>query len=94
MDILKADGFEAALIGLGQIQKSSRCELRTVYDHDKCVKILVDRDGMTWETALDYMAFNVMCSFVSDNMPVFVTPMTMEELDRRVDAIVSRGTST
>ena len=76
--MLKADGFDEALIGIGR-----RCSQEDVlvYDFNKAVKILVNRDNMTEEEAVEYLEFNTVGAWVGDKTPMFVYPMTMEEID-------------
>lgn len=68
-DALTADGFENAVIG---------CTVSTphphvvVYDVAKCIRILMDRDGMTADEADEYLSFNTLCCFVGPNTPLFV----------------------
>ena len=50
--MLKADGFDDAIMGVCRICAKHD---RLVYDYDDCVKILMDRDGMTWEEAIEYL---------------------------------------
>ena len=54
--ILKADGFDGAILGLGR--RCSQPDL-LVYDVDKCIDILM-KDGMTDEEAMEYFEFNVV----------------------------------
>jgi|TARA_R100001082_G_C4322616_1_gene141842 hypothetical protein len=76
--MLKANGFDNALIGIGR-----RCSQEDVlvYDFNKAVKILVNRDNMTEEEAVEYLEFNTVGAWVGDKTPMFVYPMTMEEID-------------
>lgn len=71
-DILLADGFDDAFIGLG-----TRCGQGTiaVYSRDKCIKKLM-RDGMAEEAAHEHFDFNVAGAWAGDRTPLFV-----EELD-------------
>lgn len=65
---LFADGFESALIGEGfQFDKPL-----AVYDYDKCLSILMERDGMSEDDAEDFMEFNVVNAYVGENTPVFI----------------------
>lgn len=68
-EALLADGFEDALIGVGR-----RCGQPTlaVYDVGKCVEILVDRDGMTHEEAIEFFEFNVVGAWVGEGTPMFL----------------------
>ena len=43
-----------------------------VYDVDKCVQVLVDRDGMTHEGADEFLDFNTLGAYVGENGPLFV----------------------
>ena len=63
---LFADGFDRALVGYNA---SSFC---AVYDYDKCMTILMERDEMNYEEAHEYMEFNVVSAYVGDFTPSFV----------------------
>ena len=69
-DVMLADGFEEAFIGL-----CSRFGLETVaaFDRDKCLEVLVQRDGMSYEEAEEYFEYNVIGAWVGDQTPVFLT---------------------
>tara|TARA_Y100001951_G_scaffold33725_1_gene26597 strand:+ start:3768 stop:3995 length:228 start_codon:yes stop_codon:yes gene_type:complete len=66
--VLKADGFDDAIIGIG-----SRCGKPDiiVYDVNKCIKILINQN-MTEEEARDYFDFNVVGAWVGEETPIFV----------------------
>lgn len=68
-DALTADGFEDAVIGY---TVSTPHPHVVVYDVDKCIKILMDRDGMSFEEADEYLSFNTLCCYVGENTPLFV----------------------
>lgn len=68
-DALTADGFDDAIIGY---TVSTFHPNVVVYDVDKCVEILVERDGMTPEEADEYLSFNTLCCYVGENTPLFV----------------------
>jgi hypothetical protein len=67
--LLFADGFDLAIIGLGN--QAGRPET-VVYDYSKCVGILMTRDGMAYDEAVEYMEFNVVSAWVGDNTPTFI----------------------
>ena len=54
-DLLLADGFEDAFLGIGQQFNKQFA----IYDKERCLQILVERDGMTPEEATEYFSFNV-----------------------------------
>ena len=67
---LYADGFEDALIGLGW----QHTKLSAIYDYDKCVEILILREDMTHEEAIEWMEYNVVGSYVGEYTPIFMMP--------------------
>jgi hypothetical protein len=44
-----------------------------VYDFDMCVHILMERDGMTCEEAVEFMDYNVTGSYVGEKTPIFIS---------------------
>ena len=68
IEIMLADGFDEAFIGVGyQFNKTI-----AVYDKQRCLQVLVDRDGMTHDEASEYFEFNVNGSYVGPLTPVFM----------------------
>jgi hypothetical protein len=68
-EALLADGFEDAAIGYVVNQHHAQV---VVYDYEKCVGVLVTRDGMTDEEAREYLGFNTLSAYVGENGPIFV----------------------
>ena len=68
-DALLADGLEAALVGYTVNHHHPHV---AVYDIDKCVDVLVERDGMTPEDAEEYLSFNTLGAYVGENGPMYV----------------------
>jgi hypothetical protein len=66
--MLKADGFDEAIIGVGRHFDSPN---RLIYDYDKCVLILSKRDGMDYEEAVEFMEFNVLGAYAGKETPIF-----------------------
>lgn len=65
-EILKADGFDDAIIG---IEDDS---MRLIYSVSKCIEILVAQ-GMSDEDAVEYFHFNTKCAWVGDKTPIWCT---------------------
>jgi hypothetical protein len=65
-EILKADGFDDAIIG---IEDDS---MRLIYSVSKCIEILVAQ-GMSDEEAVEYFHFNTKCAWVGDKTPIWCT---------------------
>lgn len=66
---LMADGFEKALVGVGWRLNTPIA----VYDYDRAVRILMERDGMDEEGAEEFMSFNVTGAYVGEGTPLFAT---------------------
>ena len=69
-EALLADGFEEAFLGVSEV--FGRPPLAT-YNRDKCIDILVKRDGMPYEEAVEYFDFNVTGAWVGDGTPIYLT---------------------
>jgi hypothetical protein len=68
-EALLADGFDTALIGVAR-----RCGQPTlaVYDYELGLQVLMERDGMTREEAIEYMEFNVVGAWVGEHTPIWL----------------------
>tara|TARA_R110000824_G_scaffold390651_1_gene587182 strand:+ start:290 stop:529 length:240 start_codon:yes stop_codon:yes gene_type:complete len=75
--MLLADGFEKAFVGL-TIPSPKGNEV-AVYDYMLCIDVLMKRDGMNEEDAIDYFYFNVVGAYVGEYTPVFINRATIEE---------------
>jgi len=75
-EALTADGFDEAIIGLGR-QFNNEV---VVYDEDKCLKILMDRDGMDYDEAQEFFEFNVVGAYVGEHTPIYVRIGKLEDL--------------
>jgi hypothetical protein len=66
--VLLADGFDQAFLGV----VFEWGPPRAVYSYEKCVNVLIERDKMTQEEALEYMEYNVVGAYVGEQTPIFV----------------------
>ncbi len=68
-DALLLDGFDEALVGIAR-----RCGQPSlaVYDAGQCVRVLVYRDKITPEEALEFLEFNTFGAWVGEHTPVFL----------------------
>lgn len=64
-EILVADGFDDAVIGIDEKQ------MRLIYSVTRCLEILMTRDGMSLEEAIEYFEFNVSGSYVGEKTPIW-----------------------
>lgn len=67
-EALKADGFDHAILGYGTQFNNDV----VIYDYNKCIDILMDRDNITYDEAVEYMEYNVCGAWVGNNTPVFM----------------------
>ena len=71
--LLKADGFDKAIIGTAHVwQNNTRVETM-IYQAEKILDILVDENGMTPEEALEYFDFNIDGAYVGVTTPISVS---------------------
>ena len=68
-----AVGFDEAVIG------SDYNQGRAVYSIERIIQILITRDGMDMDEAIEYFDYNIGCAFVGDMTPLYV--WTEDKLD-------------
>lgn len=59
-EVLLADGFEDAFLGIARKFNHHSA----LYDLAKCVQILMDRDGLSEDDAVEFLEFNVLGAWV------------------------------
>jgi hypothetical protein len=62
---LFADGFDEAIIGVDSLSN------RVVYSVAKCYETLISRDGMDYDEAEEYFAYNVLGSMMGEKTPIW-----------------------
>lgn len=72
--MIKADGFNAAIIGVDNSAE------RIVYDKHKMIEILI-KQGMTDDEAIEYLEYNVWCAYIGEHTPIYVDLMNNEEIN-------------
>ena len=72
-EALLADGFEKAFVGYGYAFNGKAL---AIYNEEICLDILMEREEMTMEQAVDYFYFNVKGAYVGEGTPIFMTPRT------------------
>ena len=76
-EMLTADGFDDAIIGVSE--RFGRSPI-VAYDKDKCIQVLMDRDGMDYEDAIEFFNFNVIGAWVGKGTPEFITVKDSDEV--------------
>jgi hypothetical protein len=65
-EILLADGFDEAVVGI------EPTTLRIIYSIPKMVGILVEKDGMSDEDAIEYLEYNTFSAYVGEQTPIYI----------------------
>ena len=47
-------------------------ESKAVYDEDKIIKVLIERDGMDDMEAIEFFEFNIRGSYMGDRTPMYI----------------------
>lgn len=81
---LLADGFDDAVLGLS---RGPGREDVAVYSIDKCIQVLVKRDGMSEDEAIEFMDFNVLDAFMGPMTPIFVYEMDAALINKYADTL-------
>ncbi len=69
---LTADGFEDAFLGVAHPWQNGKVAV-AIYDRDKCLTILMNRDDLDYEEAVEFFEFNVCGAYVGEQTPIFVS---------------------
>lgn len=64
-EITIADGFDEAVIGIDMNT------MRLIYSVSKVIDIMMDRDGMDEQDALDWYEYNMQSTWVGDHTPIW-----------------------
>lgn len=70
--MLKADGFDDAIIGTANTWREKQRVDVLVYDIFKMADILMEQ-GMSHEEAYDYIDYNIVGAYMGVDTPVYVT---------------------
>jgi len=83
--MMTADGFDEAIIG--SITSYGRGET-VLYSTQKIIEVMMGRDGMSPDEALEYFHVNILGSYNGDGMPAFlndhVEPLEFDDSGRIV----------
>lgn len=82
-EALLADGFEAAYIGICRRFST----VVAAYDYNKCIEILMNRDGMSGEEAEEFFEFNTLGAWVGEFTPAFIEVIASIPSDTPLEAM-------
>ena len=69
-EALTADGYDDALIGY--VERAGQAPV-ALYDRNKCIEVLMDRDEITWEEACEFFDYNTMRAYAGNFTPFYAT---------------------
>lgn len=69
-DAVFLDGFDDAIAGIAE----SNGVLVALYDESKIIKILMEKEELSYDEAMDHFYFNIEGAYLGENMPIFFTP--------------------
>jgi len=75
-DALIMDGFDDCILGI--LERFSIDKPIVVYDREKVIAKLMDKDGMTHEEALEFYYFNQVGAWVGETTPAFLIKLPEE----------------
>lgn len=64
-DILKADGFDKAVIGI------ELDTMRLIYSKLKCIEVIMLTSDLSYDEAIEFLDFNVFGSYVGELTPIW-----------------------
>lgn len=70
--VMMMDGFDNAFIGMGE-----RCgqDPLPIYSWERMVGILMGRDRMDYEEAVEYISYNCLGAWLGDKTPIIMLPV-------------------
>ena len=67
-DILFADGFDSAIVGIACGHDSGR----VVYDYEKMIASCMKEAGMTYEDSVEWIEYNTISAYVGEQTPIYL----------------------
>jgi hypothetical protein len=61
-----AVGFDDAVVGF------SSTDNRLIYNIEEMVQVLITRDGMEYEEALEYLYYNTIDAYIGEDTPIYM----------------------
>lgn len=78
--MLFVDGFDEALLGLVNIAGPKGSYEAALYDKDLCIGILMKREGITEEEAVEYFECTIASAYVGRGTPAFARIVPIERV--------------
>jgi hypothetical protein len=75
--MIKLDGLDGAIIGPAIVLLENETVQKLVYDAEAIRDILMERDGMGFEEAREFIEFNIESAYMGPGTPILVWPQDM-----------------
>lgn len=69
---LLMDGFDEAFIGFS---RRGNEPVLACYSYDRMIEVLVERDSMDYDEAMEYVDFNCVGAWMGERTPIIVMPL-------------------
>lgn len=73
--------LDKAIIGTTMTYQEGERVAVFVYSGKEIISILMERDGMEWDDAMDFIDFNIDNTYIGKDTPLLVWPIIDEEYD-------------
>jgi hypothetical protein len=73
--------LDKAIIGTTMTYQEGERVPVFVYSGKEIISILMERDGMEWDDAMDFIDFNIDSAYIGKDTPLLVWPVIDEEYD-------------
>ena len=85
--MLKADGFDDCILGIAEVWDGNERVHRIVYDGLKMIDVLMDKDGMSHEEAVEYFEFNIDCAYYGKETPVYMFHSNLKMIEEMAEIL-------
>jgi hypothetical protein len=68
--LLVVEDFADAM--MGTFYDHAVGEMRVAYDINKCIKILMEKDGWSEDEAIEWMQYNILMAYMGNDQPIFI----------------------
>lgn len=72
------DGLDDAIVGLTTAFEPGGHRTRVVYDMERCIEALMEQGCGDYESAQEYLEFNVLGAYVGEQTPAFLVKAPVE----------------
>jgi hypothetical protein len=85
--MLKADGFDDCVLGIAEVWDGNERVHRIVYDALRMINVLMDRDGMSYEEAVEYFEFNIDGAYYGKKTPIYMFASNLEMIEEMAEIL-------